>query len=58
MLMIEPGTKNGEMRRAPRLTYSVWVSSIIGNPPMPEPTMTPILSELASVTVKPESRKA
>jgi hypothetical protein len=38
MLMIEAGTKNGEMRRGPRLSYSSLVSSIIGKPPMPEPT--------------------
>src|SRR5690606_40349669 len=37
MLMIEPGTKNGDMRRTPRLRYSAWVSSIRGSPPMPEP---------------------
>ncbi len=43
--MIEPGTKNGEMRRGPRLAmYSTWVSSILGRPPMPEPTITPMRS--------------
>ena len=41
MLMIEAGTKNGEMRRGPRAAYSPCVSSIIGRPPMPEPTMQP-----------------
>ena len=35
--MIDAGTKNGEMRLAPRATNSACVSSIIGRPPMPEP---------------------
>src|SRR6185369_17994322 len=30
MLMIDAGTKNGEMRRGPRLVSSAWVFSIIG----------------------------
>jgi hypothetical protein len=46
MLMIEAGTKNGEMRRGPRSRYSLCVSSISGRPPMPEPTMTPMRSRL------------
>jgi len=37
MLMIEAGTKNGEIRRGPRAVYSTWVCSIMGKPPMPEP---------------------
>jgi len=36
MLMIDAGTKNGLMRRGPRLTNSACVSSINGKPPMPE----------------------
>ena len=39
MLMIDAGTKKGEMRRGPRLTSSACVSSIIGRPPMPEPML-------------------
>ncbi len=58
MLMIEPGTKNGDTRRGPRLTSSVCVSSISGRPPMPEPMMTPTRSALASVTSMPLSRSA
>jgi hypothetical protein len=37
--MMEPGTKNGEIRRAPRAVDSVWVSSIMGKPPLPEPSV-------------------
>jgi hypothetical protein len=44
MLMIEAGTKNGEMRRGPRAVLAVGLSSIIGRPPMPEPTMQPMRS--------------
>jgi hypothetical protein len=62
MLMIEAGTKNGEMRRAPRCRYSPWDSSISGSPPMPEPTMTPMRcassSPRASPVGRPESRTA
>jgi hypothetical protein len=58
MLMIEPGTKNGEIRRGPRFMYSVWLSSIIGRPPMPEPIITPTWVRLASVTSSPLSASA
>lgn len=58
MLMIDPGTKNGEIRRGPRSTYVEWVSSIIGRPPMPEPTSTPARSALASFTSRPLSLSA
>ncbi|MNT14263.1 hypothetical protein D3C72_1492600 [compost metagenome] len=58
MLMIEPGTKNGEMRRGPRSVSTALVSSIIGRPPMPEPTSTPMRSALASVTSRPLSFRA
>ena len=53
--MIDAGTKNGEMRRGPRLSSSVCVASIIGKPPMPEPTTTPMRSEFSSVTSRPLS---
>ncbi len=62
MLMIDAGTKNGEIRRGPRAAYSICVSSIIGNPPMPEPTMQPMRSACsslrASFVVRPASRTA
>ena len=58
MLMIDAGTKNGEMRRGPRAASSMQVSSIIGRPPMPEPTMTPMRSAFSSVTVSPLSVQA
>ena len=44
MLIIDPGTKNGEILRRPPCTYARCVSSIIGNPPMPEPMQTPMRS--------------
>src|SRR5471032_1754408 len=55
ILMIEAGTKNGEIRRGPRLSYSSLVSSISGRPPIPEPMMTPMRSAFSSVTTMPES---
>ena len=53
--MIDAGTKNGEMRRGPRLSSSVCVTSIIGRPPMPEPTTTPTRSAFSSVISRPLS---
>jgi hypothetical protein len=58
MLMIEAGTKNGEMRRGPRSTNSPCVSSMRGSPPMPEPMLTPMRSAFASVTCRPQSFQA
>ena len=58
MLTIEPGTKNGEIRRGPRFVYSAWFSSIIGRPPMPEPTITPTRSGSTVSAVRPASRTA
>jgi len=58
MLMIEPGTKKGEMRRGPLAIISRMLSSIIGSPPMPEPTFTPTLSALESSMVNPASSSA
>jgi hypothetical protein len=53
MLMIDAGTKNGEMRRGPRLTISLCVSSIIGSPPMPEPMFTPMRVASSSPSASP-----
>ena len=58
MLMIEAGTKNGEIRRGPRLAYSICVSSISGRPPMPEPTSTPMRSAISSLSSSPVGRPA
>ena len=58
MLMIEAGTKNGEIRRGPRSLYSLCVCSIIGRPPMPEPTMQPMRSAPASSSASPCGRPA
>ena len=58
ILMMEPGTKKGEIRRGPRASNSAPVSSIMGRPPMPEPTITPIRSALSSVISMPLSRIA
>ena len=57
MLMIDPGTKNGEMRRGP-LAIIVVSSSIIGSPPMPEPTLTPTRSAFESSIVNAASSSA
>ena len=53
--MIDAGTKNGEIRRGPRAASSACVDSIIGKPPMPDPTTTPRRSAFASVTSSPQS---
>ena len=55
MLTIEPGTKKGEIRRGPLAIISRIFSSIIGKPPIPEPTLTPIRSAFCSVTCRPAS---
>jgi hypothetical protein len=53
MLMIDAGTKNGEMRRGPRLTIFACVCSIIGSPPMPEPMFTPTRVASSSPSASP-----
>ena len=58
MLMIDPGTKKGDRRRGPLAIISRMLSSIIGRPPMPEPTFTPTRSALESSMVKPASSSA
>src|SRR6267142_925822 len=58
MLMMVLGMKNGEILRGPPFSTSLCVSSIIGSPPMPEPTLTPMRVALASVTSRPESFSA
>ena len=35
--MITPGMKNGETRFGPRSSMTLWVRSINGKPPIPEP---------------------
>ena len=56
--MIEPGTKNGEMRRTPRAFSSSRICSMSGRPPIPEPMITPMRSAFASLTSRPLSRSA
>ena len=58
MLTMEPGTKNGDIRRGPLAIISRILSSIIGNPPIPDPTFTPIRSAFCSVTCRPASSMA
>src|SRR3989338_7032026 len=58
MLMMVPGMKNGEILRGPEARKSVWVSSIIGKPPIPEPMLTPMRSAFSSETSSPESLNA
>ena len=52
MLMIEPGTKNGEILRGPPASTASCVSSISGSPPMPEPMQTPICSRFSRVEIE------
>ena len=58
ILIIVPGMKNGETLRTPPSSNTSLVDSIKLMPPMPDPTDTPILSLLLSVTSMPESLKA
>src|SRR5579862_650628 len=58
MLMIVPGTKNGDRRLGPLAIISRMLSSIIGSPPMPEPTFTPTRSALESSITSPASSSA
>ena len=58
MLTMEAGTKNGEMRRAPRAVNSPCVSSIIGRPPMPEPITQPMRVASSSPSASPVGRPA
>jgi hypothetical protein len=58
MLMIDAGTKNGVMRRGPRLASSAWVFSISGRPPMPEPMMQPMRVASSSSSASPVGRPA
>jgi hypothetical protein len=41
-LIREPGMKNGLMRRGPFSCMRMVVSSMLGKPPMPAPTSTPV----------------
>ena len=58
MLMIEAGTKNGEIRRGPRFVSSSWVASIIGRPPMPEPITQPMRVASSSSSASPNGSPA
>ncbi len=53
--MIEPGTKNGEIRRGPPLSRALWLCSIIGRPPIPEPMATPMREAFSSEHSMPAS---
>ena len=53
--MIDAGTKKAKCGADRDSSSSVCVSSIIGKPPMPEPTTTPMRSEFSSVTSRPLS---
>ncbi|EXI69486.1 MAG: hypothetical protein AW07_04229 [Candidatus Accumulibacter sp. SK-11] len=58
MLMIDPGTKNGEILRTPPATKSSQVFSITGRPPIPEPIDTPTRSGTTWLPSSPASRMA
>ena len=47
-LISADGMKNGDTRRGPRSFRVIAVSAIVSNPPMPDPTMTPVRSRSAS----------
>ncbi len=55
ILMIEEGTKKGEIRLAPFSLKRSAVRSIVPKPPIPAPIATPIRSAFSSVTSIPES---
>ena len=55
MLIIEPGTKKGEILFGPFSFNTREFFSIVSNPPMPEPMETPILSKSCSSKLIPES---
>ena len=58
MLIIEEGTKNGEILLGPFSLKRSAVFSIVVRPPIPAPMATPILSAFSSVTSIPLSSKA
>ena len=59
MLMMVPGTKNGEILRGPPASIGIMRgSSISGRPPMPEPMQTPICSRVSLSRSRPESLSA
>ncbi|SCV64700.1 hypothetical protein ANAPH2_01037 [Anaplasma phagocytophilum] len=53
-----PGTKNGLILLGPRALSAVTFLSMLGNPPMPEPSNTPNLSGSKLLSKAPESSKA
>ncbi len=59
-LTISPVMKNGEMTRGlpPVSMNFLWVSSMSGRPPIPDPTTTANRSRFSSVTGTPESSMA
>ena len=50
--------KKGEILRGPLVTNLVCSSSIVSNPPMPEPMYTPTLCEFSGAILSPELAKA
>ena len=58
ILMIEEGTKKGEILFGPFSLKRSAVFSIVDRPPIPAPMATPILSALDSVTSSPLSSNA
>ena len=58
ILMIEEGTKNGEMRLAPFSLKRSAVFSMVPRPPIPAPMATPTRSAFSSVISMPLSSMA
>ena len=50
--------KNGEIRPGPRSSRILWVRSMSGRPPMPEPTIAPTRSPSKPESRNPESSSA
>ena len=58
MLMMVLGTKNGDSLRGPESISFWWFSSMLVNPPMPEPMATPMRSPFSLSISRPASRRA
>ena len=55
ILIIEPGTKKGEILEGPEEVNTLEFSSIVVNPPIPDPIITPVLAaSFSSLAIQPE----
>ncbi len=58
MLLMSMGIMNGESRPGPRSNRILCCAVVVSSPPMPEPMMTPISSQLSLSSSAPESLSA